>query len=831
MFDRMSARALRIMFSVLGLLVVAICTHNFLNTVVFYPTSNDECFWSDIPSDTTGILITNVAKGGVTDQAGVKDGDHLLRINGQRFKNSGIAQSILNRVPAGGIATYLIERNGKQFETQIHIFKVFEAQNLSLFLLGFGFLLVGYIVVLTKPHGKVQRLCGWFGLMAMLTFGLFSSQNGSDTARWIVICYTVGIVIGRAIAPAIFIQFFLHFPVRHKLLDRRWFVPCLYAFSITSLVVLYFLQKSPPTPLFYFLAYAPISFFIAGLFFFIGGYFRVDPSKRRQLSPILITAAIDVVAFTYGLTLVVTNPLIFIFHPLAVLPMLSVVGLPVAFGYSIFRYRLMDIDLIVKRSLIYATVTATIAATYLVVVFGIGRLIGSMFGHAESQALNVIAFVIIALIFDPVKRRTQEWIDKIFYRERLNYQKALLEFSQELPRQMNLNEILHSIINRISTTMHVERIGVVICDGEKGCTTVSRNIPAAAGEFTDEPGGLIDLMRRKKTPQSFALLDEESESIEIHETDKKRIRESGIMLSVPMMLNERLVGTINVGEKLSGKVYSQEDIDLLSTVAGQAAIAIENARLHQSEIEKQRMEEELDIARRIQQGLLPKCNPSIKNLDICGISIPALSVGGDYYDFIQLADGKLLVVVADVSGKGMSAALYMSKIQGMLQLAAHMYKSPKEMLNEVNRRIYDGIERKSFITMVLGLFDPAKNEVIICRAGHNKPLIGYNGDLRFAEGTGIGLGLEPGPIFEHELEEVRQTLEPGRVFVFYSDGLTEAMNEQKEQFGDATVYDLVKKHKDMTSSDLLDSILAGVRAFRGAAEPHDDLTLVVVKTR
>jgi hypothetical protein len=128
------------------------------------------------------------------------------------------------------------------------------------------------------------------------------------------------------------------------------------------------------------------------------------------------------------------------------------------------------------------------------------------------------------------------------------------------------------------------------------------------------------------------LLAEEQDSVHINESDKQKIIESGVVLAVPMFLQDRLVGTINVGPKLSGKIYSQEDIDLLSTVASQAAIAIENARLHISEIEKHKIEEELNLARRIQEGLLPKSSPAINGLDISGVSMPALTVGGDYFD-------------------------------------------------------------------------------------------------------------------------------------------------------------------------------------------------------
>jgi serine phosphatase RsbU (regulator of sigma subunit) len=220
----------------------------------------------------------------------------------------------------------------------------------------------------------------------------------------------------------------------------------------------------------------------------------------------------------------------------------------------------------------------------------------------------------------------------------------------------------------------------------------------------------------------------------------------------------------------------------------------------------------------------------MRGLDVAGVSIPAMSVGGDYFDYIQLGPKKLLVVVADVSGKGMSAALYMSKIQGMVQLAAHMYKTPKEMLTHINRRIFEGLERKSFITMILAIFDLQKREVRICRAGHNKALIGTNGKLQFLNAHGIGLGLERGKIFEEELQEIKRPLTKDGIFVFYSDGLTEAMDEKNNQFGEETVHDIVESSRKFRAKELQDSILSSVEKFRNGAEPHDDLTLVVVKT-
>jgi phosphoserine phosphatase RsbU/P len=475
-------------------------------------------------------------------------------------------------------------------------------------------------------------------------------------------------------------------------------------------------------------------------------------------------------------------------------------------------------------------VTGMLAGLYLLLVYLISSALSYALGTDESQLGNVLAFVILAFAFDPLKRKAQDWIDRFFYQERYNYQRALLEFSQELPSKMHLDQILDSIISRISTTMHVERIAVVLCDDKEGCSTASKNINAADCNFGTAPDGLLAALRETRRPNSFALLATEPEYYSMNEEDKDKLSRSGVVLSVPMFLQGRLIGALNVGPKMSGKVYSQEDIDLLSTVAGQAAIAVENARLHKSEIEMQRIEEEMVLARNIQQGLLPKTNPSVDGLDVSGVSIPASTVGGDYFDYIELGPGKLLVVVGDVSGKGVSAALYMSKIQGMIQVIAPMYTNPKEMLIQVNRRIYESLERKSFITMILALFDIGRKEVSICRAGHNKALIGVNGSLEYLKGGGIGLGLERGPVFEQELEQITRPLLPNSIFVFYSDGLTEAMNDRKSLFGEETVYDIVKAKRSLTAEQLQHTILTSVEEFRGGEEQNDDLTVVVVKS-
>lgn len=834
LFERFSPNTIRVLFTAMTAVVLSAAAMNFMDVMVFKATSNDQCGWLDRPDGKPGAVITDVAPGGVTDRAGVRNGDLLLKINDKEVKTPAEAMTIINPMKAGEFATYLIDRNGAQFETKVEMLKLVNVPYVGNTLLGLAFVVVGFVVVMTRPQGKTQRMFAYYSLMTLLA-GVFSSIsiNPVTDPMWKV--YTVGasFTAARVFGMPMFVIFFLDFPVRRKILDRKWFKILLFVLSavMTAPFIIGFLEKLP-VGLIRFLVNAPFVFFFGGLILFVHSYFRrVEPSKRNKFRPILQAVAIGLCTVVYIVIVQGSNPFVVFTNPILLMPGFLLVGVPVAFGYSIFRYRLMDIDLIVKRSLLYGIITAALAAIYLGFVFGIGSLLSSLIGKSENDVLNVVAFLVIAFAFNPIKQRAQEWIDRIFYRERHNYQKALLEFSQELPRLMNLDQILNSMVSRISSTMHVEKVAVILCDEKEGCYSVVKNMGAECCVYGDEEGGLLGLLRTTKSPSDFGLISEEPESVKIHNQDREKIVRSGTVLSVPMFMKDRLIGTIHVGAKLSDKTYSQEDIDLLSTVGSQAAIAIENARLHKSEIERQKILEELAMARRIQEGLLPKENPSIDGLDVAGVAIPAQEVGGDYFDFIELGPKKLLVVIADVSGKGMSAALYMSKIQGMVQLAAHMYSSPKEMLTQVNRRIYDGIERKSFITMVLALFDLERGEVKICRAGHNKVLIGSDGRLEYLNAEGIGLGLERGPVFEDTLQEVSKPLEAGGIFFFYTDGLTEAMNEQDVELGEDLVLNLLKAKRHLTSQEIQHSITTAVEEFVGGAEQHDDLTLVVVKVR
>ncbi len=248
--------------------------------------------------------------------------------------------------------------------------------------------------------------------------------------------------------------------------------------------------------------------------------------------------------------------------------------------------------------------------------------------------------------------------------------------------------------------------------------------------------------------------------------------------------------------------------------------------------ERVRLQKELEIAHRVQLGLLPKTNPIVPGFDIAGICIPALEVGGDYFDFVDLHEGNLGIAVGDVSGKGIPAAIYMTLTKGILQSHAGEDPSPKHVLSKVNNLMYRTIERNWYVSMFYAVLDSRRRVLRFARAGHNPGIVFRTGEsqARLLQTAGIGLGLDSGEKFNRTLVEGELQMSPGDTLVLYTDGFTEAMNSDTEEFGEERFLDLLQGYKNSSASELVHHIIEAVREFAGEHPQHDDMTLVVLKT-
>jgi hypothetical protein len=247
--------------------------------------------------------------------------------------------------------------------------------------------------------------------------------------------------------------------------------------------------------------------------------------------------------------------------------------------------------------------------------------------------------------------------------------------------------------------------------------------------------------------------------------------------------------------------------------------------------ERQRLQQELEIARSVQMSFLPKSNPSMAELDIASRCAPALEVGGDYYDFIDLHDKRLGVVVGDVSGKGTQAAFFMTLTKGFVHALAGVSNSPSAVLTQVNKLFYESVDRGVFISMVYGVFDTQQHVLTLARAGHNPVIMRKTmaNQVQIVNPMGLALGLDAGETFGKSIQEVSIPFQSGDLFVFYTDGFPEAMNKTLEEFGEDRLCGTVQRYAHGTAAEIMDGVFADMRQFVGKAKQHDDMTIVVVK--
>ena len=280
-------------------------------------------------------------------------------------------------------------------------------------------------------------------------------------------------------------------------------------------------------------------------------------------------------------------------------------------------------------------------------------------------------------------------------------------------------------------------------------------------------------------------------------------------------------------------IESRDQLGELADSFNQMTGSIEN--LLQTAAEKKRLEEELRIARQIQMSLLPRGPLDFPGIGVTALCVPAREVGGDYYDFFRVGERRLGVLIADVSGKGTSAALYMAELKGLMLSLSQIYQSPRQLLIEVNRIISANLDTRSFITMTYAVIDLDAGVMTYARAGHT-PLMYMPADenataqVLIPNGLVVGLRI-PGAEekFQELLEEDRITLHKGDVLVFYTDGITEAMNTRNDLFGDARLGRLVTEHGHLDTSDLRERILREIESFVGTADQHDDMTMILIK--
>jgi serine phosphatase RsbU (regulator of sigma subunit) len=504
--------------------------------------------------------------------------------------------------------------------------------------------------------------------------------------------------------------------------------------------------------------------------------------------------------------------------------------LPISIGISVLRYRLWDVDVFINRTMVYGALTAILGTAYFGIVAAVGAVMNQTYFTIAAATLSV------ALVFQPLRRRLQDIIDKQFYRSRYNASKKVEEFAARLRREIDLETMANELLGVIDQTIHPTGASLWVPRDNDTETRpdssslrriafwVPRGPQSIRGQDFDEvilDEQALSLLRQPATgPIDIEAESEGSAALEAFKTAR-------VKFSVPLVSQGELVGMINLGPRTSESDYSIEDIRLLHSLAGHAAGAVRVALLvreRDADLRaKQLIENEMRVAQLIQQQFLPKELPRVEGWAVHVHYKPARDVGGDFYDFIPLSDGRLMIVAGDVTGKGVPAALVMATTRSLLRGEAERMKGPAAILQRANKQLVDDIPGSMFVTCQCLLLDPGTGLVTFANAGHNLPYLRHEGSVLELRATGMPLGLMPDITYE----EVEATLRPGDNVIFHSDGLAEARREGGEMFGFPRMKTALQQTCEADA--VIGVLLSELESFVGpGVEQEDDVTLVVL---
>ena len=503
---------------------------------------------------------------------------------------------------------------------------------------------------------------------------------------------------------------------------------------------------------------------------------------------------------------------------------LTVGGLTVisaAIAYSMVRYKFLDTKLLARRGILYAVASAVVVGLYLVVLDQFNRFFGDILG-ATAQVVEPVLLIIALILFQPVISRLEELLEQVFLRDPGDYRNVVRKLGKDLLTSIELEDMLERSITTLAEAMLLKRACVVALPREAPLAKVGAG-PEVAPEALDALAGLLH--RIPESRDSVRVFGNEDT---LGEADiALLVREFGASLLFPLRSKGETVGALLLGEKVTGTDYTSEDVALLHDLAAQMSVSLQNGLLLQDRVAVARLEEELTLARNIQTRFLPSEFPVMPRFEVFGRNTPSREVGGDFYDVVPAGDDAFFLVIADVSGKGMGAALLTSMLQASLRTQAETERRVSQILKNLNALLCRSTPAEQFVTVFLAHVDQQSGAMTYANGGHNYPFVLRRGhEPIYLEEGGMLLGMFDGA----EFEEGTLRLLPGDRAVFFTDGINEALNAEDEEYGEERLVEILRGVPDhLSARDVTDHILADHRRFLNGVEAQDDVTVMVLR--
>jgi serine phosphatase RsbU (regulator of sigma subunit) len=834
----MSKRSIQILFMLGALIILLLSIYNL--SVIAGQTS-DENWYRD---QEEGVVIFIVTPGGVSEAAGLEVSDRLVMINGDSISTARHAQSYLNNAQPGESLIYTIERDGRVFDVKVNLalagLRIFVVGSLSA---GIVFLLYAIFLIFIKPQDKYARLMA----IASMLFAFFymNLQQAANIPNQ-PLEYQLSMLILIAIfflTVAFFAHSMLYFPVRkYKTINRFWMIYMHYI--IAGIMITYcwyeaistyaFRQNHMMVPLLYLVGVEIANWKKRKREYIV----RIKVIKFTVLIIILISLIAGVIAFWLDLRLE---------SGLEYLSFLAFL-VPLSVLYTTIRYRVFDISVRIKLSLVYAVIQTLLLVGFVLSLIFVIRflplweidipgiyLTGSSLEIRSTDQLDpttqkqiqmgylLLFGITITLVLYLFKNRLQKFIDKLFFQQKYDYRNALKRFGELLSSYFDREDISHKSIEQIHEILKVKGTSLAVSNnGLLQVTSAKGNLESLNSQQLVFPDTLINTIIDSK----MQLKQEDFKNI-----SKLSQVEDLIYCGTPVFSGKNnLEAILFTGEKLSESAYNHDDLELLRLFAENLGTAFERARLYEEMAEKERLEREMEIAREIQLNSLPRCDPDYSGLQICSALAPATEVGGDYYDYLEIDDHSLGIIVGDVVGKGTYGAIHMSKIQGFVQILQQENLPPKKMFERLNTLIRKNFDPEFFFTALYGLFEINSNKLNIYRLGHNG-LFYYNAStakINIIEPEGIGFGIAATEKFVKQMKPDTISYNKNDIFVFLTDGFLEAMDSDNQPFGEERICQIITSSADQDATAIMDTLRESVRNFSGGVQ-NDDATGVIVK--
>ena len=494
---------------------------------------------------------------------------------------------------------------------------------------------------------------------------------------------------------------------------------------------------------------------------------------------------------------------------------------PGSIAYAIVAHKFLDARLLARRAILYALGSAAMVGLYLVVLTPINRLLRTVPG-VDPRVFEPVLLVMALVLFQPAVSRLEEMLDRMLLRDPTDYRNVLRQLGRDLQTTIDLDELLSRTARTLSDTLLLRSSHVVALSGPNLIAMTG----AGPGLSAERLAQLRVILPQVSSRQTSWRLGERVEGLSLQEQNV--LTETlGLTLLVPLRWRGDLVGALLLGDKVTGTTFTSEDVGLLTALAAQVSVSLQNALLLRERVQVARFEQELNLARQIQRTSLLSEFPVLPRCEIHAIYIPSRQVGGDFYDVVPTGDGTHLIAIADVSGKGVPAALLSSMLQASLRTQSGAGGSLDSILRNINSLLYRSTALHQFATFFLARVDGERLSLTFSNAGHNWPVvIRPNGERTFLIQGGTPLGIIEDAVFE----EASVTLAPGDRLVLYTDGISEATNLENEQFGDGRLCDLIHSLPcDLPARDVSECVIDRLRGFLGDVEPQDDITLLVVR--